>query len=149
MIYNSHVAVSLFPTHLHRVGNIERLSYELHLSTKAYEIEFAAFVFEDSKGQQEFFMYSGDRGTVPAHPRQYQLIAERIAAGWKFKAHLHNHPFLFDQDDVGGIPAPSTPDVQLLHRLHRDYGLQELWVTNGFHTLKLTPKEAQRMHSSF
>jgi hypothetical protein len=63
-------------------------------------------------------------------------VAVAIEEGWHPWAAFHNHNFFFPEDGGwrGGSVAPSAPDAELMTALHRELGLEQAWITNGFST---------------
>lgn len=59
--------------------------------------------------------------------------------GWRYHAHLHNHPFSFDNPygDIGGALAPSEADLAT----YRSQKPERAWITNGLETIEIKRAE--------
>ena len=64
--------------------------------------------------------------------------------GWTVQAMLHNHNFRSDENVSSGVLAPSAADGQLQLALTNDLQLQETWITNGVHTVRIQSAEFVR-----
>lgn len=55
--------------------------------------------------------------------------------GWRYHAHLHNHPFNFDNayGDIGGTLAPSEADIAT----YRSLKTERAWITNGLEMIEI------------
>lgn len=70
------------------------------------------------------------------------LVIADIGQGWELLAAFHNHPFAPDNTiDIAGTTIPSSPDARLFRRLRDELDLQEAWISNGVHSLRLTADE--------
>ena len=107
--------------------------------------EFLAYVFE--RGGR--IVMVGDFDDQPDRPIGVQpsaLLTEtrrRLQAeGWQLQAHLHNHPFVFDNPygDIGPI-APSGPDVGS----YRSQRPRQAWITDGREVLRLDRAEYEQL----
>lgn len=72
-------------------------------------------------------------------------VARDRAEGWTVRAHLHNHPFYLEKQDVAGANAPSLSDVQFYRWLRQSLGLEAAWVTNGFTTVEIPARDFDRL----
>jgi hypothetical protein len=115
--------------------------------------EFGAFVLVGD-GVVSVYLSGADlvgqriRGTV------MERVAADLRSGYRLRAHVHNHPFLFDREvgdrmwtvdgtreDVAGALAPSMTDVQFYRSLRDHHNLEEAWVTNGLETARFRAAE--------
>lgn len=64
-------------------------------------------------------------------------VLEDRRKGWDVLVALHTHVFHPGQPELDGILAPSEPDADFHIRLHEVSGLQEAWITNGLHTVRM------------
>lgn len=61
-----------------------------------------------------------------------------VEAGWDLRAHFHSHPFAPDNPiDIAGTTIPSSADASTYRSLRDELDLQEAWITNGIHSLRL------------
>lgn len=99
--------------------------------------EFAAFFLRSTAGDQ-LRIYSLTRNSdgVGNLTLITDAIAEDIRQGWTLEAGLHNHNF-HPEPKRNGIVAPSGPDAHANIQLLNQYGLQEAWITNGVHTVRI------------
>jgi hypothetical protein len=117
-----------------------------HLAQFSAQTEFAASIFlRDEGGVRSvriFVKTNGGLG-VSNGSGQEEFIRARHAGGWRFIAHFHNHPLVVDDlsHDIGGALVPSEADVEFYEKLIQTAGLEAAWITNGFQTITLTPKD--------
>lgn len=107
--------------------------------------EFLAYVY--SQGMPKAMIADfDDKPDDPIGVRpSARLLAEQArlqAAGWTYHAHLHNHPFVFDNPygDIGPI-VPSAPDIGGYKRDSPDAA----WITNGVEVFEVKRAEYQQM----
>ncbi len=110
--------------------------------------EFLALVLRNQVEERHVlrvYFGAGDEMFPPKTVYGFDEVERDVAAGWTYVAMLHNHTI---QDADGearlGVPAPSVSDVQLLHGLVENYGLERVWVTNGFYTLDMPTDKLDR-----
>ena len=74
-------------------------------------------------------------------------LADGTLKGWQLVSHLHNHPFYFGNKygDIAGTTVPSGPDISTFASLRRAHDMQQALITNGFHTLVLTPQDIKTL----
>jgi len=97
--------------------------------------EFVAFILR-KEGQLRVYTSTRDRAGLKMPRPVIERIERDHAAGWQLWTILHNHNFFFDKAPKGAGPtSPSKPDIHLFRNFAKDLGLQEAWVTNGFHTI--------------
>lgn len=106
--------------------------------------EFGAFVLErrGADDRRELRIYFGTRdrpGLKIDGPTVERVVADQ-EAGWRLVAHLHNHNFFVDADALAS-PAPSAPDVHFARHFRDAHGLEAMWVTNGFETIRVPTDE--------
>lgn len=104
--------------------------------------EFGAYVFT-REGQTrmvgDFDLVTEDGGGAPLSRTLGAETERLLREGWILEAHLHNHPFVFDNPygDVGGTPAPSGPDVAT----YRSIAPRRAWITNGIDVIEIERSE--------
>jgi len=115
--------------------------------------EFGAFILrrQPASGPEHYKVYfsTQDQPGLRMNPEVMSLIEQDRQAGWRVWTHLHNHNFFLEKADPFASPSPSKTDVEFARMLQKSMQLENLWVTNGFHTLHLTQAEFQlfRGHS--
>ncbi|MGZ3652875.1 MAG: S8 family serine peptidase [Bdellovibrionota bacterium] len=65
------------------------------------------------------------------------LQRKLMKEGWALYTHLHNHPFDFRNEDIGGEVAPSNPDIDTYRHEHPESAV----ITNGRDTIEMTPDD--------
>jgi hypothetical protein len=112
---------------------------------KSNKVEYAALILKRKFGTD--FSYKAHVITwgtfhVPPSAELDKILNQDIMNGWQLYSHLHNHPFYLENhpDDIAGTTYPSSGDL-ILYEEQQELGLEEAWVTNGFHTLKLDSEE--------
>ena len=123
-----------------------------------YPTEFAAFVLR-RQGRVRIYFSGNNRVGGRIRREVTSLVRRDVAAGFVLEAHLHNHPFMFDrkvgdrmwtsvetQTDIGGEVAPSLTDVHFYRNALADTGLREIWVTNGFETVRIPSADLGKLH---
>ncbi|WP_428265738.1 hypothetical protein [Haliangium sp.] len=108
--------------------------------------ELAAFILrrrsEGGHVHLRIYYSTADQPGLKMSPAIMDPLEADVAQGWTFWVMLHNHNFFFDQEPVQvGVPAPSKTDVELLRVFRDQLGLRQAWITNGFHTLVLSPDD--------
>jgi hypothetical protein len=108
--------------------------------------EFTAYIFKKSPRVKVILALAAEpwMGGPPMTGIEAES-RELVAQGWQFEAALHNHPFDFDNPygDIAGTLIPSGPDIQFHLNLQDSMGLREGWITNGFHTIRLSGSDFQ------
>ncbi|MGV3526277.1 MAG: hypothetical protein ACO1RX_18810 [Candidatus Sericytochromatia bacterium] len=107
--------------------------------------EFGAFILrrQDPDGVMHYRVYfsTQDQPGLRMNAQVMNRIAADREAGWRVWAHLHNHNFFPEKADPFASPSPSKTDIAFARMLRQSLNLENLWVTNGFHTLHLTQRE--------
>lgn len=105
--------------------------------------EFQAFILRRPGSYRVYFTQSDAHRAWPWSPKVKVMIRANLDAGWTLFAHLHNHPFFFDNPsgDIAGTPAPSGQDAALYRELAVAARLQRAWITNGLDTLEIPVAE--------
>lgn len=115
--------------------------------------EFGAFILRsplDQKPERLKIYYSTqDRPGLRMNAQMMGRIERDRQAGWRVWSHLHNHNFFLSAQDPFASPSPSKTDVEFARRLQHSLGLEQMWVTNGFHTLHFNRRDFSlfRAHS--
>lgn len=126
------------------INCIEALLMDAHLSQLKKESEFQAYILDHQKSSEFFVIVNSvEQAYVDRDERSIKTMYKAFKQGWRLYAHLHSHPFSFDNPygDISGTVIPSKPDIGMYRNLYRRYGLRKAIVTNGFHSLELTPLE--------
>lgn len=110
---------------------------------RSHPQEFMAIVLEKNgvlKMLGDF--YRRPAGSVVGVATSPAVLAETkrwLKIGWRYYAHLHNHPFNFDNDygDIGGALAPSDADIAT-YRLQKP---ERALITNGLEVIEIKRSE--------
>jgi hypothetical protein len=133
---------------LFEISYLEQMLLDLHSEKigrplfKSYS-EFGANILVGPEGQLAvIFMSNNADATVPETEARKRILKDYLAKGYKFKIHLHNHPFNFDNpDDIAGTTIPSGTedygDVSCYLKDQKNFELEQAWITNGFSTIRL------------
>lgn len=73
-----------------------------------------------------------------------EAIQKDIQNGWSFLYHLHNH-YEPAANNYIGILAPSMTDSQFYNFLNKDFGLENISITNGIHTVLINKKDFKHL----
>jgi hypothetical protein len=141
---------SLYPTSF-----LEEVLLELHaeiLGTPLFGSysEFGANILVGPRGELAIiFMSNSGDAAVPANSQRETLLKKYLADGYRFKIHIHNHPFNFtNPQDIGGTPIPSGldqwGDVGAYLFEKKNFSLENAWITNGFSTLRIRAEDFQK-----
>ncbi|MEM7372300.1 MAG: hypothetical protein AAF587_27020 [Bacteroidota bacterium] len=143
-------------THNGRVGKIRDINYLeaqlLNYQLSRYPLfshptELSSMVLRhDSLQQLRIYFAASDTPWPPKAPEVMDHMEQALEEGWRLHAHLHNH-FEPDSNLYLGIMAPSMSDVQVLRWMRDEYGLQEVWITNGFTTVEIQAPELDQLNS--
>jgi hypothetical protein len=132
---------------------LEELLLEHHLA-RLPEVtapaEFQAIVLERA-GRVRIYLLSATALTPPPLTHIGPRVSRDVTDGWRYLTHVHNHPFYLDNPagDPAGTLIPSGTvhgigDLSVYRDQHRRLGLEQAWITNGFHSLRLAPPEFAR-----
>lgn len=110
--------------------------------------EFIALILERGKYLKIYFLsHNLGNGQAPLPSLVYSELKQDLKEGWKYKISLHNHPFMFNisTGDIGGTVIPSGNksygDVHFFLQEVQHFDLQEVWITNGFNTIRLNQRD--------
>lgn len=146
----------------HRLGKITSINCieslffsdqikQFPLSLKTLEVPEMEVLFlksADSKVIRIYYDSQGSVETVGANSFVEAHVAKDVRLGWRFFAHLHNHPFAFSGDyegDHGGITLPSSSDSAMYFESKKEYSLENAWITNGISTIRLKAEEFSKL----
>jgi hypothetical protein len=106
--------------------------------------EFIAFKL--SRGEKyKLYYFTSNIAGVRSLGFIHKEIEESLKNGWKLIYNLHNHNFFIDEKKYRGTVAPSSADAWVFKVELKNYGLQKALVTNGFHTVELTPAMIKKL----
>jgi hypothetical protein len=137
-----------------RVGQIrantclEEFLMDAHLSQYPKETEFQAYVFTHPKKLSVKVIVNSSNGKfVGSDGRADRAQQKARKEGWKMSAHIHNHPFFFDNayGDIAGTIIPSHTDVLTYRKQRQNFGLRQSVVTNGFDSFVLRGSEFNKL----
>lgn len=137
--------------HPRQVRPMNRMQAMLFLThwrdEKPLKREFQAFVLRRNGLWRVYYTQSDERSAWPHSPQVKALLAKDLQAGWTLFAHVHNHPFFFDNPtgDIAGTTVPSPADVALYRELAVTARLRRAWIVNGFDALELTAADLPRL----
>lgn len=114
--------------------------------------EFEAYFLETDRGELKIYFHAVKGLAIPSLLELESRISEEVRRGARLRVHLHLHPWVwsqFPQGDVGGTLVPSGnpeegADVGSSLRMARQWGLQEVWITNGKETWRSQTSEINR-----
>jgi hypothetical protein len=104
--------------------------------------EFLSFVLR-KEGMLKIWFYTVDQPGIGGVSIFDDLLDADREDGWEVVRNIHNHNFFPDGDLLLGGIAPSAGDVQALRAATRRFGLPAASITNGFHTLDMTPADLE------
>lgn len=110
---------------------------------RSHPQEFMAIVLEKNGALKMLGdFYRRPAGSVVGVATSPAVLAETkrwLKIGWRYHAHLHNHPFNFDNDygDIGGALAPSDADLAT----YRSQKPERAWITNGLEVIEIKRSE--------
>jgi hypothetical protein len=100
--------------------------------------EYVAFVLDSPDATRlHIWYYSINRNGIGSMRPLTDAIAPDVAAGWRVRFNVHNHPFGRDTARWHGIPAPSAGDAQFYQNYRAEAALPEARITNGFTTARI------------
>jgi hypothetical protein len=116
-----------------------------HFSQFGPETEFSAYILE-KEGQRLVHVQTMVQSFVADDDFFADKVEPDIAAGFRLIAHLHNHPFFFQNKsgDVAGTLVASGPDCRFFLSLMADHPGMKAIITNGFHSNEFSLEEVQR-----
>jgi hypothetical protein len=163
---NSEMVLSGKAGRIAPINCLEALLYGAHVAGRsmiAQPSEFGAFLLRRAAGagaELRIYFSSMERSGGRISREVTARVDDDIKRGWQFVGHLHNHPFFFDRvvgdrnwttkdskDDIAGAVAPSVTDVHFYNNILDDTGPQAVFITNGFHTLRLSPAEIRLLQA--
>ncbi len=105
----------------------------------------ASVLRQEIDGEVHIRAYIQTQDAMLGVPNSSYLDAtsDDLAEGWEFFAHFHSHPYAPDNQfgDIAGTVIPSDPDIGTYHSLYATYDLQEAWISNGIHSLRMVERE--------
>lgn len=110
--------------------------------------EIAALVLRRSAGspQLKIYVLADDDGPPPKPVHALEAMASDLDHGWRLWGTFHNHTLdLESERGLLAIAAPSSSDLQVFRFLHRSFGLEHAFITDGFSTLELTADEFETL----
>lgn len=95
------------------------------------------------------FISNSSDAMVPGNSLREEWLKKYLAQGYRFKIHIHNHPFNFSNpDDIGGTTIPSGfaqwGDVGTFLFEKKNFSLENAWITNGFNTLRIPAQDFEK-----
>jgi hypothetical protein len=140
---------------LYPISLLEEMLLELHaelLGTPLFGSysEFGASLLVGPHGKLVIiFISNPSEAMVPASSQREAWLKKYLAKGYRFKVHIHNHPFNFSNPaDIGGTPIPSGfstwGDVGVYVFEKKKFSLENAWITNGFHTLRIPARDFEK-----
>jgi hypothetical protein len=106
--------------------------------------EFLSYLLQRGDTLKVWY-YTVDQPGVGGLATLHEPLRADLAAGWSVLRNIHNHNFFLDREGVLGGVVPSATDVQYLRNMSATLGPLHVSITNGFHTLDLTPTELARL----
>lgn len=141
---------------LHPIGCLEAMLWKWQAARYPmleHPTEFGAFILL-GEGVVRVVLSSSEMVGQRLRRPVLDRVEADVRGGYRLKAHLHNHPFLFHRevgdrmwtmegtvDDVAGALAPSMTDVQFYLSAREGLNLEEAWVTNGLETSRFPAGE--------
>lgn len=137
---------------IYPISFLEEMLLELHIELLGKPLfgsysEFGANILVGPQGQMVIIFISNPaEAMVPANSAREKLLKKYLAEGYRFKIHIHNHPFNFtNPDDIGGTTIPSGQeqwgDVGTFRFEKKSFNLENAWITNGFNTLRIPAQD--------
>lgn len=106
--------------------------------------EFIAFMLSKRNSYKLYYFTSNIAG-IRSLGFIHREIEKSLKDGWKLDYNLHNHNFFIDKKKYRGTVAPSTADAWVFKTELKNYGLQKALVTNGFHTVEISPEMIEQL----
>lgn len=108
------------------------------LNTFETPSEFAAIVLRSPEGNRlRVYSYTINHDGIGRMDPVVEPALRDAREGWKVLIALHSHVFHPGQPEIDGILAPSEPDADFHVRFHEESGVDEAWITNGVHTVRM------------
>ena len=100
--------------------------------------EFMAMVLRSADGARLriYFYTINQDGIGRVGPVSEPALAD-VGRGWCVVLGLHTHVFHQGQPMLDGILAPSIADADFNANFAAEGGMQEAWITNGIHTVRI------------
>lgn len=100
--------------------------------------EFMAMVLRSADGARLriYFYTINQDGIGRVGPVSEPALVD-VAQGWRVMIGMHTHVFHPGQPLLDGIVAPSVPDADFNANFAVSGGMQEAWITNGVHTVRI------------
>ena len=109
--------------------------------------EFHGFIATNANDEKIRIYFCSSNTEWPPNPQiLIETLEKDIQNGWSLKYHLHNHYCKEDKNYIG-ILAPSLADAQYFKMLAERFNVTKTLITNGFHTVELSPDEFPQFES--
>lgn len=110
-----------------------------HLSLNGSKGEFGAFILKAKDSALKIYFVSNSEPSASFSKSIYTSLEKDLNEGYTLYAHLHNHPFNFNNPygDIAGTTVPSPPDRNIYNDFKTKYGLKNAFLTNGFSTIAI------------
>lgn len=151
--YNKRLALSSRVARLEPINCLEALllsEQTARLPMLQTPSEFGAFILRrrNESGDMRYKVYFStlDQPGLKMNALVMAQIESDRQLGWTVWAHLHNHNFFPEKADPYASPSPSKTDIEFARMLKQSLALENLWVTNGFHTLHLPQQAFEIFH---
>jgi hypothetical protein len=105
-----------------------------------FPTEFLSFILRSTDGKRlKIYYYTINFPGIKGVGDLKRAIDRDLASPtqWKVWTNLHNHNFLVNAEFTLGGVCPSAQDFGVYRSFADEEGLEEAWVTNGFHTMRL------------
>ncbi|MCO5143161.1 MAG: hypothetical protein M9962_08740 [Oligoflexia bacterium] len=130
------------------INCLEAFLLNTHIRSFSAFVEFEALIFENPKINKIRILVQtqGSKQSVIRKPFIENYIRTHLRAGWRLRAHIHNHPFSLNNPygDIAGTVIPSAPDIESYNYLSNIYFLKSAIVINGFHSLTLNNQDFKK-----
>lgn len=108
------------------------------IDTFAMPTEFAAFVLRSTDGTRlRIYFYTANQDGIGRMTPLTEPVAADARSGWRVMVGLHSHVFHPGQPTLNGILGPSTADAGFNLSFGEQASMQEAWITNGLHTVRI------------
>lgn len=105
--------------------------------------EFMSYIL--TRGDSlKIYYYTVDQPGIRGLSVFDELLDQDRADGWAVSQHIHNHNFFPGSEMVLGGVVPSIADIGAYRNAVFRYGLSGATITNGFHSVDLTPDEFKK-----
>jgi hypothetical protein len=151
-VFNRSVALERAETLIGPANCLERLLIGMQnerMPILETSTEFAAVILRSADGSRlRVYHFAKNSGGFGGLGELLAPVGRDHRAGWTVHAFLHNHNFRAGPNVSSGVTAPSAADAQSQLSLAANLQLQEAWITNGIHTIRIPAAEFGRFKSS-